>query len=263
MSWNVHVGAADIDAFVRDLRSGRIAGNGRSGPIVLMLQEAVRGEGVPGTVPAGASVAGWIGSNEAARRNDIGQVARRLGVSVLYVPSMRNGPGSPTRAPSDRGNAILSTLPLSEPIAIELPGARQRRVAVVSSVVVRAGSARIRLSIGAVHLDTFGGPRSLWVFGGPAIRAAQARTLVEALPDGPLVLGADLNSWLGPGETAARDLFEFLPQTPPVAARTATSRFRLMLDYLFFRLPSGRRAHITRPSSRYGSDHVPLVGWLE
>jgi endonuclease/exonuclease/phosphatase (EEP) superfamily protein YafD len=36
-----------------------------------------------------------------------------------------------------------------------------------------------------------------------------------------------------------------------------------VLDYLFFRLPTGWRAHVERGPERYGSDHYPLIGWLE
>ena len=48
---------------------------------------------------------------------------------------MRNGSSAGDPA-EDRGSAILSTLPLSEPIAVELPGERQRRVVIIA----KAGS---------------------------------------------------------------------------------------------------------------------------
>lgn len=94
VSWNVHVGGADIDRFVRDLESGHLLGGRRPGPITLMLQEAVRSEGVPQALPAGASAAGWIGSADSERRSEIGELAKRLGASVFYAPSMRNGTAS-------------------------------------------------------------------------------------------------------------------------------------------------------------------------
>ena len=62
---------------------------------------------------------------------DIVAISRELGLSLIYVPSMRNG-GSPDDPAEDRGNAILSTLPLSEPVAVELPGERQRRVVIIA-----------------------------------------------------------------------------------------------------------------------------------
>jgi hypothetical protein len=44
----------------------------------------------------------------------------------------------------------------------------------------------------------------LWVFGTRAWRTTQAMALESLLPSGNLVLGADLNTWLGPEESSAR-----------------------------------------------------------
>jgi endonuclease/exonuclease/phosphatase family metal-dependent hydrolase len=101
-------------------------------------------------------------------------------MSVLYVPSMRNGGASTRHLPTDRGNAILSSQPLSRPAAIELPGERQRRVAVTAIVEVKAGGEPIALSIGS-HFDALAGPRSLWLFGAIGTRMAQAKSLMAAL----------------------------------------------------------------------------------
>jgi hypothetical protein len=261
-TWNVHVGSADIDRFVRDLRSGRLTNGRRPTHVVLMVQEAVRSEGVPRAVPAGALVAGWIGSNESVRRSEIGVVATLLDMSVLYAPSMRNGSTSDSPVPADRGNAILSTLPLSAPSAIELPGGRQRRVAVTAAVTVSAGGVPMPISIGAAHLDTMGTAKTLWVFGASSMRAAQAQALMSAAPEGPMILGADLNSWLGPQEPAPQTLLRFFPSTPS-GRREPTFAAGLILDYMFFRAPKGFRARIERASERYGSDHYPLIGWLD
>ena len=54
---------------------------------------------------------------------------------------MRNGSSAGDPA-EDRGSAILSTLPLSEPIAIELPGERQRRVVIIAQVGSIVGRGR-------------------------------------------------------------------------------------------------------------------------
>jgi hypothetical protein len=45
---------------------------------------------------------------ELRRRDDIVTVAGRLRLAAFYVPSMRNGE---PRVTTERGNAILSTLP--------------------------------------------------------------------------------------------------------------------------------------------------------
>ena len=65
-------------------------------------------------------------------RIDIVEAAGRLGLSLVYVPSMRNG----SDTDEDRGNAILSTEPLSDVAAVELPFERQRRVAIDAAVSV-------------------------------------------------------------------------------------------------------------------------------
>jgi endonuclease/exonuclease/phosphatase family metal-dependent hydrolase len=98
---------------------------------------------------------------------------------------MRNGrEGSNGRngMPEDRGNAILSTLPLSDPAAIELPFTAQRRVAVSAL----AGDGPASLRVVSVHLDTSGG------------QGGQAAALLDALAaldlKGPLLIGGDFNS---------------------------------------------------------------------
>jgi endonuclease/exonuclease/phosphatase family metal-dependent hydrolase len=158
VSWNVHVGNGDIRRFLDDLRGGTLT-NGRTvRHFVLMLQEAVRSDGVP---PCGAAAAGAARIGARGRAQDVIEVSRELGLAAVYVPSMRNG-DSPADPPADRGSAILSTLPLQEPVAIELPGERQRRVAIVASVADI--DSRAPLSVGVIHLDAFGSPRRLWVF---------------------------------------------------------------------------------------------------
>ena len=262
VSWNVHVGVADLDALVRDIQSGLLTGGRGRDRIILMLQEAVRSDGVPRAVPDGASAARWIGSDDSTHRGELGMLAQKLKMSVFYVPSMRNGAASTRQVPTDRGNAILSSQPLSRPAAIELPGERQRRVAVTAIVEVKAGGEPMALSIGSAHLDALAGPRSLWLFGASATRIAQAKSLMAALPGGFLILGADLNTWLGPNEPAARDLSQFFPFSPETSRET-TLRAGLVLDYMFFRPPPGWRAHVQRAARRYGSDHYPLIGWLD
>src|SRR5262245_3194336 len=64
VSWNVHVGAGEIERFINDLRRGLLTGQ-PVGNFVLMLQEAVRFEEVPATIVPGARAAKWIGLSEA------------------------------------------------------------------------------------------------------------------------------------------------------------------------------------------------------
>ena len=69
---------------------------------------------------------------------------------AAYVPSMRNGRKCDEEPREDRGNAIISTLPLSEVTAVELPFAQQRRVAVAATIRTAGGV----LHVMSVHLDT-------------------------------------------------------------------------------------------------------------
>ena len=252
VSWNVHVGSGDVRAFVSDLRKGDLAGGRKVGHYVLLLQEAVRTDGVP-ALAENAAGAGRIDAHRDAASADILQIARELGLSLVYVPSMRNG-GSDADPPEDRGNAILSTLPLSDLVAVELPGERQRRVVIIAHAET--------VSVGAVHLDALGsGSRRLWVFWTPWLREVQVRSMASRLPDGPLVIGGDLNTWHGRGERAVRFLDRLQDATPVSVDRPGLSL--RVLDYLFFRTGKDRRAHYRQVGHRYGSDHSPLVGWVE
>ncbi|HKY22146.1 MAG TPA: endonuclease/exonuclease/phosphatase family protein [Vicinamibacterales bacterium] len=250
VSWNVHVGNGDIRAFVKDLRAGLHTDNRKVGHFVMMLQEAVRTEGVPPFVD-GASGAARIQAHIGGTI-DIIQISQELGLSLIYVPSMRNG-SSVEDPPADRGSAILSTVPLSEPVAVELPAERQRRVLVFAKLA--------DLSIGVIHLDALGGAKRLWIFFTPWLREVQVRSAEALLKDGPLVLGADLNTWHGIDEQAVRFLKK-LGRPTPVSLERHGSGLRV-LDYLFFRAGDGRRAHYRQLARRYGSDHRPLVGWIE
>jgi endonuclease/exonuclease/phosphatase family metal-dependent hydrolase len=251
VSWNVHVGNGDIRAFVGDLVSGRHTGGRAVRHYVLLLQEAVRTEGVP-RLDGAASGAARIRARAAAAPIDIVRVSRDLGLSLVYVPSMRNGASADSPS-EDRGNAILSNLPLSEPTAVELPGERQRRV------VVFAKAASV--SVAVVHLDALGGLERLRLFWTPWMRDRQVRFATAPLPDGPLVIGADLNTWHGRDELAARFLGQLFRATPLTIDREGLGL--RVLDYLFFRAGAGRRAHYHQLENRYGSDHRPLVGWVE
>jgi endonuclease/exonuclease/phosphatase family metal-dependent hydrolase len=251
VSWNVHVGSGDIRSFVTDLKAGEHTAGRRFPHYILLLQEAVRTDDVPAFME-GASGAKRIASHNPAGPIDIVHVSRELGASLIYVPSMRNGRSAQDPA-EDRGSAILSTLPLLNPAAIELPGERQRRVVITA----RAGA----FSVGVIHLDALGGGNRLRLFWTPLIRDAQVRSLASMLPDGPLVVGADLNTWHGRDEPAARSLARLFASTPLAVDRRGLGL--RVLDYMFFRAGPQQRARYHQVARRYGSDHRPLVGWIE
>ncbi len=252
VSWNVHVGNGDLRRFLADLRRGTHTRGRAFDHYVLILQEAVRIGRVP-QFADGMSGADRIAAHPAGGAIDIAEAAQELGLSLLYVPSMRNG-NSADDPPADRGNAILSTLPLSNPAAVELPGESQRRVAVLAD----AGP----VTVGGIHLDALGSWNlRLRLFWTPWLRDAQLRSLESLLPGGPLVIGADLNSWHGRDELAVRALNEVDGVTPATVDREGLGL--RVLDYLFFRMGEDRRAYYRQLGNKYGSDHSPLVGWIE
>ena len=255
VSWNIAVGAGDVLRFT-DIVRNRI---GRHAPLVLLLQEAYRQGDVPDAVLSSAICAGrLVGVPPTGKRDDVAAVAAALGLSAYYVPSMRNG--EPTESDEDRGNAILSNLPLHDLAAIELPFERQRRVAIaatVSGLTSRGEEWRLRLV--SAHLDNMVGVRRGWIAGAEYARARQARGLVGLLnSDIPVVLGGDFNTWFGFSDSAYRETARAFPQTR-VRDNRPTFRGLLRLDHLFYRLPETWRAEFHREDDRFGSDHYPLV----
>ncbi|HYT69354.1 MAG TPA: endonuclease/exonuclease/phosphatase family protein [Vicinamibacterales bacterium] len=253
VSWNTHVGAGNIDAFVADLRSGRLTGRPVT-DFVLLLQEAYRtGFDVPSRNGVSWASAGQARALKDSRVEAV-RAAERLGLWGVYVPSMRNG--QPVATAEDRGNAILSTRPLSDITAIELPLERQRRVAIAATVMLGPGRP---LHVVCTHFTNMV-MHHLWLLSESG-RLRQARALAQALPaDGPLILGGDFNAWFGFHDAAYRQLAEVLSH-PAVEDRRPTFG-PLRLDHLLFRLP-GWRAELRRADSKYGSDHYPLIASID
>jgi hypothetical protein len=261
-TWNVRVGAGDLQEFVSDLRRGALTGQPEPS-FVLLLQEAYR---VGAEVPLSESrLTSRIEiAPPSGERMDVVELASRLGLHAFYVPSMPNGVAEADGSqPEDRGNAVISTVPLRGLAAIELPFEAQRRVAVVATV---AGSTSDgtpwSLRVASGHLDT----RSRWSrfldsFG--AGRARQARALERGVTGDTVVLGADLNSW-SPGflEGALDVLYDRFPDTRAVTDPTfhAAGVIPRRLDHLLLRLPDNYAVQVQRIEDRYGSDHHPVVG---
>ena len=258
VSWNVHVGGGELERLVEEIRSGEITGQ----PVehfVLLLQEAYRGgELLPSYDPSLPGGSGVDAEPLTGERKDIARIAREQALDVFYAPSMRNG------TEEDRGNAILSTLPLQEPFAVELPVARQRRVAVGAYIGGKSGALPLRMLLSSVHLES----DAAGLLDDEAARMAQAEALLESLEDqGPAVVAGDFNT-RGSGtrsELVGRMLQAF-PDTPPFPTGPTYVRafgiYRLYLDYMFFRLPDPARATYWRLPTPYNSDHYPLVGWV-
>jgi endonuclease/exonuclease/phosphatase family metal-dependent hydrolase len=264
-SWNVHVGGGDIREFVGRLRSGEFSGGRPPRHFVVLLQETFCSSSeVPPQAQTHVVPRRIQERTPAGDREDIVTAASILDLNLFYVPSMRNGSTGSGPTEDDRGNAILSTLPLSDLTAIELPLERFRRVAVAATVTgLSAGGEAWSLRVCAVHLDLRTDfPRVLQSAG--VGRERQARALVSALPENDLVLGGDFNTWApSPVEGALACLARSFPQSVE-ADRRPTVPIRLFpdrrLDRMFFRLSSGRRARYARLDHEFGSDHYALVG---
>ncbi|HEU5171189.1 MAG TPA: endonuclease/exonuclease/phosphatase family protein [Gemmatimonadales bacterium] len=261
LAWNLWIGRGRLDELLGRLRSERRE------PLVVLAQEAFRADD---TVPrTGSAQAASDFSQRAFPELDISVLARELGMHLRYVPSMRNGAHR-----SDRGNAILSTLPLEDAVAWELPFSYQRRVAIAATVRLPDGRS---LRVCSAHLDPRGGSARdlLGVLG----RGAQAAALLErlSLHPPPLVLGADLNLARGRRERAYRVFAEAgfthgVPERAPAWPHTYHRMPRLLLDWILVRDPGGMIGEldiarvdedpIDRGPYVFGSDHHPLLARL-
>ncbi|HET6763952.1 MAG TPA: endonuclease/exonuclease/phosphatase family protein [Longimicrobiaceae bacterium] len=260
VSWNVHVGGGDVSRFVDSLRAGRLTGGVPVRHFVLLLQEALRVDSVslhPSASPVTGMARRIVEALPGGDRVEIVRLADSLGLALAYAPSMRNG----WDAPEDRGNAILSTLPLADVQAVELPFEAQRRVAVTARVLGRsAGGCPWSLRVTDVHLDNVSAGWSITRTLGTG-RLRQGRGLLAALaPDTSTVslLAGDMNTVRGTSEEVVQLFRSQLPQSPtPVWTRTHATG--LHLDHVFVRSPYGTPRVSRRVDDRFGSDHYPLL----
>lgn len=258
VTWNVHGQHGRIADFIAQLKSGALTGEPVS-DFVMLIQEAVRiRESPPPVFAPGMKKASRIDDADALLP-DIAEIAEAMDLTLLYVPSMRNGIER-----EDRGNAVLSTLPFTEAYAFELPFRKQRRVGIAVTVTVRDAEVLRPLRLVNVHFDTSQPGRRLYVLGNP--RPEQARATLKYIEmmetKTPLaILGGDLNTFL-PFEDAADHTRRDWARNHGTedAART---RGMTRLDYLFFRLQGELCGHTRRAPARFGSDHYPVIGRFE
>jgi endonuclease/exonuclease/phosphatase family metal-dependent hydrolase len=253
VSWNVHAGRGDLARLLDDLQSGRLTGGEPVRDFVLLLQEAVR---VHPYVMSRSRGGDGVTDDHAFR--DIAAWGRELGLAVFYAPSMRNDQSPPPEAEADRGNAILSTLPLSELHVVNLPFERQRRAAVVATVEVPDGpGSRAALRVASVHLDVW--PALLPSLLDPTRRFRQAAGLLEAAAADtlPLLMAGDFNT-ASVGDPLITSLRRRFPES--VLPASCKTRYRFCPDFIFQRLaPSWEAAPYRILDDKYGSDHRPLV----
>ena len=218
VSWNVHVGGADVDKLMAE---GLGSSSGKEKGLVVLLQEVFRaGADVPESYPRELRVPSAVRPRRPTL--DIVGIANRYGMSVAYVPSMRNGSATTLEKREDRGNAILSTEPLSDVRAIELPFGKQRRVAIAATVTPRGGALGPMRVITA-HFDTSGA------------RVSQAEALGErivTLGGTQLIVSGDFNARRGfkDGTVAAISRRVQLES----CGTHRTNRWPLRLDVLLF-----------------------------
>ena len=262
-TWNMHDGRGDVLSLVDALRHGSADGPAPDAVIVL-LQEVVRSlPPVPATPRTTEPAAGGV--------QDVPSIVSRLGWHLAYLPGRRNRLHPDGSKAADRGVAILSSLPLTDLEAIELPIERQRRVALSGVVHGTAPDGRDwRLRVVSVHLENRSGMRRFWARAG-ASRTRQAEALIDALALSPTamaskvlpaVVGGDFNVWLGPDEEALRLLREAFGTFPSEDTRP-TMQNAWRLDYLFPRVPVTVTTTHRRLDALFGSDHYPVVATLD
>jgi endonuclease/exonuclease/phosphatase family metal-dependent hydrolase len=241
VSWNVAIGGGRIGDLLRHLQAEERTANRPEPDFILLLQEAFRYDSAP---PTGKG------------RDDVLSIAQELRLNVAYVPARRHRPARDEIPGEDLGNAVLSTLPLRDVTAIDLPFVRQRRVAVAAGVDVDGST----LTVVTLHLSTRQPFLRGSILSAPFARERQAAALVEALSAidarSPIIIGGDFNTIGGTREPAIRVMarqFVFIQCGSPI-----THDWGLSLDYLF-----ASDASIVqdcgRLRQRYGSDHHPLV----
>lgn len=276
--WNTDAGAGDVIAFLES-EIGLVCAGGAStrrdsAPhMVLVLQEALRRSPALGTVAESWSTPPPVEEEERpGRRLDVVEVARRCGLAVFYVPAARNGHERRDGRGEDKGNAILSTLPLSEFVVIELPFESARRV--VAGATVRGSSGNGLRVLGAHLITTPQAWRVLTTANSGRLRQAAAiisvldslehrRPRREGSSGGlSTVLGGDLNTW-STKESALRYLLRYFPESPrPLMDRT---RGPFPTDHVLFRRDHQRGTAEIVPGSyrrvedRFYSDHHPIV----
>lgn len=273
VSWNTNGGSGDVVDFLDRTIGHRCADPAAPSPaFVLLLQEALRRSARIPDTPSDDGVALALSEiPRATERLSVDEIAARCGLSLLYVPSARNGAEPRDGLREDRGNAILSTLPLSDPWAIELPFEGSRRVAVSASVPGPYGR---RLRVGSVHFHTVPKPwRLLTTANGSRVREALALVDATRRLDGevtpvapPTVLGGDFNTWSSSATALRRIRDHFVDSPDPLEEPT---RGPFPTDHLFFRRGDGTTGGIDlvpgsylRLDDEFNSDHYPIRALL-
>ncbi len=295
--WNTDAGAGDLQSFLdRELGldcsvASPLLDSGAS-HFVLLIQEALRRSNEIPAVPRQSATPPPVKENpRPGERLGVVELAERCGLAVFYVPGARNGHAPRDGKREDKGEAILSTLPLSDFIAIELPYEAARRVVIAATIRDASGDS---LRLASVHFISSPPPwRVLQTANSSRLR--QALALVDALekielarssnsatetgtsfPLAPgrstmsrgisTIVAGDLNTW-STRETALRHMWSHFPESPRPLDEPTRGPFPT--DHLLFRrnhYVSGAPDRIIESSYRriddpYYSDHHPIIAW--
>jgi endonuclease/exonuclease/phosphatase family metal-dependent hydrolase len=238
VSWNMAVGKGDLLRLLEEVRGGH-----PDAEVILLLQEAYRAATVPAECPPGSARARALGLPRSPGSEDIVDLAERAGMHYVYAPSMRNGVDCAAGPREDRGNAILSTLPLSDVAVVELPFAQQRRVALAA----RARHGGRALGVMSTHFDTLRGHKRM------------ARAIAQAVGllgwSGPIVVGGDFNSALVL-DSGMREMRKHFVELDCGTRPTHAVLGRL--DHVFIG-PGDAPVSCQTGDGRHGSDHSPLI----
>lgn len=270
VTWNIWVGGGNLEAFLTEEFGFACSERGPSAPypgppLVAMLQEVHRRSPDVPLVEQGAPVPWGIHPEVHTHlESDIVRVARRCGLALAYIPSARNGWEAHDGLGEDKGNAILSTLPLTRVTGIDLPFEGGRKVAVAASASVPSpgpGADSLRLDLVSLHLDV-ASTLVRTLTSGNLTRLRQARGLLTGLEVGGFtgyagVVGGDFNTWVS-RDASLKEAAEEFPDSPPVTGQGTRGPFPA--DHMFFRSDPDGRLTLVADSYRvlqelYGSDH--------
>lgn len=271
VSWNVHVGSGDIDQFINDLKNGNLTDGEPVEHFVMLLQEAYRQDSsVPVNIPSNTKAGNNIHVlTPRGSRVDIITIARKHGLGLFYVPSMRNGRQEKIDVPEDRGNAILSTIPLSRLIAVELPLERQRRTTIAANIEgITKKNESWKIQLVNIHLENR--TSGLTLFRGLGIaRLNQITALLKILPEEKIaVMAGDFNTWFREAkEPTIKHMENFFVRFQIVSKHDSPKIPRKhyplfpdrLVDYLFLRIPENWQTEKYSINNNYGSDHYPLI----
>jgi endonuclease/exonuclease/phosphatase family metal-dependent hydrolase len=269
VAWNSYIEGGDLREFAAKelgLSCGPRGPEIQEGftPFILLIQEAHQRSPLVPIVPEDAPVPWEVGpERRPPDAPDILGVAESCGLSLTYVPSARNGSTSEGGIGEDKGNAVLSTFPLRDAVAIELPFESGRKVATGASFDVGLPGSPLRVV--SVHLDVASTlVRTLTT--GNRTRERQVAGLLDAMDlhgwgAGPAVVGGDFNTWSS-RDAALKVMLLSHPDSPPITWETSMGPFPA--DHLFFRADREGTFALVPNSYRtiqglYGSDHQARI----